>query len=102
MRPAAYVAPPTRTPASVISRPADHQLRSVKRDLAAPTRKWATRETAAATTTPVVPLRKKKGRTGTMAPRKVLMPAAKADWTGCPPDSLAPPTSPAAGTLSLA
>ena len=32
------------TPASVISSPDDHQLRSVTSDLAAPTKKWATSE----------------------------------------------------------
>ena len=39
------VAPPTMTPAAVISRPAPHQLRSVTSDFAAPTRKCATSDT---------------------------------------------------------
>src|SRR5690349_10181104 len=98
--PSPYVRPPTITPASVISRPADHLLRSVKSDFAAPTRKWATSETMKATTTPVVPRRKKKGITGTIAPTNVLMPAASADCTGSAPPS-APPSSSVTWALSI-
>src|SRR5437899_1068366 len=43
------------TPAIVISSPDDHQLRSVNRDLAAPTMKCATRETIAAQITQAKP-----------------------------------------------
>src|SRR5438105_4653379 len=100
-RPSAYVTPPTITPASVISNPADHQRRSVNSDFEAPTRKCATRETMKATITPVVPRRKKKGITGTIAPTKVLMPAAAADWRGSPPAST-PPSSSVAWAMSIA
>ena len=44
-RPTRKVTPPTMTPASVISKPAAHQVRNVTRDFAAPTRKWAISET---------------------------------------------------------
>src|SRR5437867_2118646 len=66
------------TPATVISNPDDHQLRSVNSDLAAPTAKWAISDRAKATTTAVKPPRKKKGITGIMAPTPVLRKPAKA------------------------
>src|SRR2546428_11228267 len=96
-----YVAPPTITPATVISNPEDHQLRRVNSDLAAPTTKCATSETTAAHSTAGGPLRKKKGRTGTNAPKPVLTPAAVAAWTGFPP-GLPPPLSSCVRRPSLA
>src|SRR3989441_11698372 len=100
-RPRTYVAPPTITPATVISNPEDHQLRRVNSDLAAPTTKCATSETTAAHSTAGVPLRKKKGRTGTNAPKAVLTPAAMAAWTGFPP-VLTPPISSFVSVRSMA
>src|SRR5450755_1683185 len=82
--PTRYVAPPTTTPARVISRPEDHHVRSVTRDLAAPTRKWATSEITAAATMATVPVVNMNGITGMIAPRPVLMPAAAEAWTGSP------------------
>ena len=89
------------TPASVISSPADHHVRSVKSDFDAPTRKCATRETIAAVITPVEPRSQKNGITGTIAPMNVLTPAAIADCTGFPAVS-SPPSSSGACTLSSA
>src|SRR5690349_17930050 len=86
-RPRTYVAPPT-----VISSPEAHQLRNVKSDLAAPTRKWATSDTTAAQMTPGVPPSQKNGSTGMRAPTPVLTPAASAACAGCPP-ALTPPSS---------
>ena len=63
------------TPASVISSPADHHLRSVNSDFDAPTRKCATSDTTAAVITPDGPLSQKNGITGTIAPMNVLTPA---------------------------
>src|SRR5262249_42392180 len=57
--PSRYVAPPTMIPATVISSPEAHQLRSVKSDFATPTRKCAISEITAAHTSAGVPLRKK-------------------------------------------
>src|SRR2546427_12267004 len=74
--------PPTMTPARVISSPADHQVRSVKRDFDAPTRKCAISDTIAAVITPVVPRNQKNGMTGTIATTKVLMPAEIAHCSG--------------------
>jgi hypothetical protein len=54
-----------------------------------------------AMTTAVVPRQTKKGMTGTMAPMKLLTPAATADWTALPPASV-PPSSSVASTLSIA
>ena len=58
-------------------------------------------ETVAATSTAVVPRQKKNGTTGTIAPKKVLTPAASADCTALPPASV-PPSSSVASTLSIA
>jgi hypothetical protein len=96
-----YVAPPTITPAAVISSPDDHQLRSVKSDLAAPTKKCATSDTAAAQMTAGVPLSQKNGRTGMIAPSPVLTPAAIAACTGFPP-VLTPPSSSLTSVCSMA
>src|SRR2546428_12777149 len=96
-----YVAPPTITPATVISNPEDHQLRRVNSDLAAPTTKCATSETTAAHSTAGGPLRKKKGRAGTNAPQPVLTPAAMAARTGVPP-VLTPPISSFVGGRRMA
>src|SRR2546423_15118918 len=82
--PMTYVAPPTITPASVISRPADHQLRSVTSDLAAPTRKCAIKETIAAAMIAPDPVAKMNGITGMIAPAAVLSPAAMAAWVALP------------------
>src|SRR2546428_13713003 len=84
-RPRTYVAPPTITPATVISNPEDHQLRRVNSDLAAPTTKCATNETTAAHSTAGGPPRKKKGRTGTKAPKPLLTPPGKAALNGFRP-----------------
>src|SRR3989442_4191286 len=92
-RPRTYVAPPTITPATVISNPEDHQLRRVNSDLAAPTTKCATSETTAAHSTAGVPLRKKEGGTGTNAPQPVLTPAGSSPCTGVPPGLSSPVSS---------
>jgi hypothetical protein len=76
------VAPPTITPASVISRPADHQVRNVTSDFAAPTRKWATSDTAAASMIAAVAVVNMNGITGTIAPSPVETPAAIAACRG--------------------
>jgi hypothetical protein len=74
-----YVAPPTITPASVISSPEDHNDLSVTRDFAAPTRKWATSEATGAAAIAAVRDVIMNGITGTIAPRPVETPAASAD-----------------------
>ncbi|MDQ6806739.1 MAG: hypothetical protein M3065_17650 [Actinomycetota bacterium] len=95
------IAPPTITPASVISRPADHHDRRVTSDLAAPTRKWATREMIAAAMMATVPVVSMKGTTGTIPPMPVLIPAAMAACVGLPePPTL--PNSSAARAWSMA
>ncbi len=69
-------------PAALISRPADHHVRSVSSDFAAATRKWATSEIAAATRIATVPVVNMNGITGTIAPSPVETPAAIADCVG--------------------
>jgi hypothetical protein len=49
--PMKYVTSPSTAPTKVISSPLAHHERIVIRDLAAPTAKWANRETTAATIT---------------------------------------------------
>src|ERR1700691_4668258 len=66
-----YVTAPSTAPTTVISRPEDHQERTVMRDLAAPTAKCAASETMAAAMTAGVPCQQKKGMTGMMAPTAV-------------------------------
>jgi uncharacterized protein YceH (UPF0502 family) len=100
-RVAALERQPTMIPASVISAPAAHQVRSVTSDLAAPTRKWAAIDTIAAATIAAVPVVIMNGITGMIAPAAVLNPAAVAAWTGSPVCSAAPNSS-AARTLSIA
>ena len=93
--------PPTITPARVISSPADHHVRSVNNAFEAPTRKCAISDTTAAVITPVVPRSQKNGITGTIAPMKVLTPAATAACTGRPVASV-PPSSSGACSFNIA
>ncbi len=81
------------SPASVISRPEDHQLRKVKSDFAAPTMKCAMSDTVKAITRPVVPPTKKKGITGMIAPIPVLVRPAIPAVQGFPPFCMPPNSS---------
>ena len=62
--PMPYVTAPSTAPTTVISKPDDHQERTVMRLLAAPTAKCAASETTAAAMTAGTPCRKKNGMIG--------------------------------------
>ena len=84
MTPSAYDTRPTMMPTIVISRPLDHQLRTVMRLFAAPTAKCANKLTIAAATMAGRPLKKKNGTSGIIPPTNVDKLPNKADFHGFP------------------
>ena len=95
-------------PIAVISRPDDHQERTVISDLAAPTAKCAASEMMAAAMTASIPLRKKKGMIGMAAPTAVDRAPELAETIGLasasslvPSRSLASARSICSGSLAI-
>ncbi len=91
-----YVTAPSTAPTTVISKPEDHQDRTVMRLLAAPTAKCAASETIAAAMTAGTPCRKKNGMMGMIAPTAVESAPELAETSGFDSaSSEAPSRSPA-------
>ncbi len=66
--PMTKVTMPSMAPTRVISRPLAHQERTVMRDLAAPTAKWAMSEMIAAQMTARIPVEEEEGNDGDEGP----------------------------------
>src|ERR1035438_10666070 len=99
--PMPYVTAPSSAPTAVISKPEDHQERTVISDLAAPTAKWAAREMTAAAMTAWIPCMKKKGMMGMVAPTAVESAPELAETMGLESASSEVPSLSPARTRSI-
>ena len=75
---------PSIAPNALNSRPDCHQVRTVMRDLVAPTAKWAVKETTVVTAIALTPDIKKKEISGTNAPTAVAVKPVRAATQGLP------------------